>query len=79
MHARPRASHASLNHNPYPSKHSGDKPTQELPPVLTLCQSSNFLDLVEKPAGGPPTFNPNSLGAFPGTLSQVLTPAVQPR
>ena len=79
VHTRPHASHASLSHNPYPPKHSGDKPTQELSSVLILWQSSNFLDLVEKPVGGPPTFNPNSLGAFPGALSQVQTPAVYPR
>ena len=56
VHARPRASHASLSHNPYPPKHSGDKPTQELSPVLPLWWSSNFLDPVEKLVGGPPTF-----------------------
>ena len=59
MHAWPRASHASLSHNPYPPKHSGDKPTQELSPVLPLWRSSNFLDPVEKPVGGPPTFTLN--------------------
>ena len=73
MHTRPRTSHASLSHNPYPPKHSDDKPTQELSPVLTLWQSSNFLDPVEKPIGGPPMFNPKSLGGFPGALSQANT------
>ena len=72
MHARPRASHASLSHNPYPPKHPGDKPPQELSPVLPLWRSSNFLYSVEKPVGGPPTFNPNLLGAFPGALSYCL-------
>ena len=71
MYARPRASHASLSHTPYPPKHSGDKPTQELSPVSTLWRSSNFLDPVEKPIGGPPTSNPNSLGAFPNALWQM--------
>jgi len=56
VHARTRASHASLSYNPYPPKHSGDKPTQELSPVLTLWRSSNFLDPVEEPVGGPPMF-----------------------
>ena len=79
MHARSRASHASLSRNPYPTKHSGNKPTQKLSPVLTLWRSSNFLDPVENPIWGPPTFNPKSLGAFFGALSQVRTPAVQPR
>ena len=76
VHALPRASHASLSRDPYPPKHSGDKPTQELSPVLTLWRSSNFLDPVEKPVGGPPTFNPNSLGVFPSAQSQVRTPTV---
>ena len=66
VHARTRASHASLSHNPYPPKHSGDKLTQELSPVLALWRFSNFLDPVEKPVRGPPTFNPKSLGAFSG-------------
>ena len=78
MHARPHTSHASLSHNPYPPKHSGDKPIQELSPVLTLWRPPNFLNPVEKPVGGPSTFNPNSMGAFPDALSQVRTPAVQP-
>ena len=59
-------SRLSGRHNPYPPKHASGKPTQEPTPVLTLWQSSNFLDPVKKPVGGPPTFNPKSLGDFPG-------------